>query len=97
MKIDGDIHIGADRLSHGGKVLSLPLHKTECLDRARQALVQAGLESVEPFRNLELHGLRVTAAGIDPDAISRRAAEQFVHRNPERLALDVPQRLIDAA
>ena len=34
---------------------------------------------------------------VDADAVARRAAEQFVDRDAERLALDVPQRHVDAA
>jgi hypothetical protein len=34
---------------------------------------------------------------IHPHAIARGAAKQFVHRNAERLPLDIPERLIDSA
>ena len=33
---------------------------------------------------------------VDPDPVAHRAAQQLVHRHAQRLALDVPQRLVDA-
>ena len=44
-----------------------------------------------------LNRLRRAGVGIDAHAVARRAAEQLVNRHAQRLALDVPERLVDAA
>ncbi len=39
----------------------------------------------------------VLGVSVDADSIAGGSAEQFVDRHAERLALDVPERLVDAA
>ena len=47
--------------------------------------------------SLRAHAGLVPAVGVQLDAVPRPAAEKLVDRDPERLALDVPQRRLDAA
>ena len=88
-----------------GEVVGGLLHEARRLDESRPApgavgaaaaQVRPRLERGEALRLLLLHRVDGARMRVDADAVARGAAQQFVHRHPERLALDVPQRLIDA-
>ena len=79
---------------------------------SRSALKRSTTSSTNFCPSLYLNGERCVAAqlhlhrvhavlGVDgavhPDAVARRAAEQVVDRHAEHLALDVPERHVDAA
>ena len=67
-------------------------------DVARRALLRrSGLERGEALGHARFQRVHAVAVRVDADAVARRSAEQFVNRHAQRLALDVPQRLIDAA
>ncbi len=66
-------------------------------DASRPFLCGPGLECRESLRFLPLDILRSAGMRIDADPLPRRSAEELVNRNAQRLPLDVPKRLIDAA
>jgi hypothetical protein len=57
----------------------------------------AGLESGESFRLALLDSLNRSCVRIDAHASARRPAKQLVNGHAERLAFDVPKRLVHAA
>src|SRR5438445_9018835 len=56
-----------------------------------------GLESGEAKRDLLLEPFRAAGVGVNADTLPGRATQEFVDRDAQRLAFDVPQGLIDAA
>ena len=44
-----------------------------------------------------LHLIGLAGVSIDPNAVARGSAQQFVNGDAERLALDIPERLVDPA
>src|SRR5262249_62207085 len=64
----------------------------------RVASVQArgaGLERGEALRLALADQLRRARVRVDADALARGAAQEFVNRDAEQFALDVPERLIN--
>ncbi len=57
----------------------------------------AGFESGETLRFKLLHLLRLTRVRVNANTVAGGAAQQFIDGHAERLAFDVPKRLIDAA
>src|SRR5262245_44198761 len=49
-----------------------------------------------PLDLVEVHARLDLAVGIDADLVAELAAEELVDRNAERLALEVPERDLDA-
>ena len=101
MEVDADVDIVARRSCRSSaNLLDGVLHLGRRLDVARRRgrFAGPGLERGEALRFMSaLHLLRRARVRVDADPVARRPAEQFVHGHAERLALDVPQRLVDAA
>ncbi len=99
MEIDADIDVLASRLAERGERIGGLLDLAWRGHDAQPRRVQhARLEGGEAFLLPLFNGVRAAAhVGIDPHAVARRAAEQLVDRHAQRLALDVPQGLLDAA
>ncbi len=99
MEVDGDVDVVADGLAQLREPFGGVLHRGRRLDVARRpALGRAGLERREARAPCPVSSSSgVPAWAVDADAVARRAAEQLVDRHAQRLALDVPERQVDAA
>jgi len=101
VEVDGHIPVGPKHLARRGHA---PEHGVDLCDGAQRAHRAGGihLHRGQADIHLGLDGLgdaaRVVAAdpAIHADAVANGSPEQLVHRNPKSLALDVPQRLVDA-
>ena len=92
MKLHADVHARADLLAQSLE----PLH--DFLDEFHPLVVlerRARVSSQLHFHRV--HACIFAQPSVHSHAVARRTAEQLIDRHPERLALDVPQRLIDAA
>ena len=101
MEVDGDVDVVAARPGAGsanvlGGVLDLGWRLDVPRGRAL-GFATPVLNAVKPCALQRLHLVRRAGVGIDADPVARRAAEQLVDRHAEGLALDVPERLVDAA
>jgi hypothetical protein len=101
MDVDGNIPVRPEHLTccgdPGEDVVDLyscsePPHRTGCVHLdGRQPDVELSLDRLgDASRGV------ATDPSIHPDAIPDRASEKLVHWDAQRLALDVPQRLVDA-
>ena len=101
VKVHGHITVGAE---HGARCGDPFEHTVDFGDRADPAHDAGGvhLDGGQSHGDLRRDRVgdaaRVVAAdpAVHADAIAHRTAEKLVDRNPERLALEVPQRLVDA-
>ena len=101
MEVDADADVGADRIAHGGDVGQGQVDFFETVDELQ-------FFGAVHFHRSEAtgHGLLGGAGGVggavaaDPrvhaDLVPHLTAQQVADRHPQSLALDVPQRLIDA-
>ena len=100
VEIHGDIDVRTDKFAEFAQFLTGVLHFGRRLDIARRAAFsRAGLEGRESLRDglPDVLGIVAAGMGVDANLVPRRAAEQLIHRHAEPFALDVPQRLVDAA
>src|SRR5439155_18326863 len=98
VKINPDVSVRADSLALKRELLDGVIDKRLVIDDAsRPFLCRPGLECRESLRLPPLDILRRAGMRIDADPLPRRSAEELVNRNVQRLSLDVPKRLIDAA
>ena len=101
MEVHGNVHLVANRLAHGCDAGGRLIHASNGIHIVRRAhgaeLDQSVALPLGQQRVLS-QGLFVRAAdaAVDLDPLLHGAAQQLVHRHAEHLALDVPQRLIDA-
>src|SRR5690606_6742528 len=97
MAVDADVDIGPARLAQLRETLGGRFYPRGILDDARRLLLrQAGLERAEALRVTRAELIGSPRMRVDPHAPSRRTAEELVDRDAERLALDVPERLLNA-
>src|SRR5579871_5916199 len=98
MKIDGEIDIVATGLPQLGEFLGSVAHLGRRLQVPRGTmLARPGLECGEALGDLFLEALRSAGMGINTNPLPGRTAQELVNRDPQRLPLDVPECLIDAA
>ena len=101
MEIDADTDMRPHRLAHRRDIGQRTVELLVRIDEL-QFLGAIHLHRGEAARDAVLRRLRDLARpvaadpGIDADAVAALAAEQLMHRHTQRLALDVPQRLVDA-
>ena len=69
---------------------SAPLHLG-----AQRGNIVVGAQRRHAHQLVVAHAVRPAMRPVHRDALAHRAAEQFVHRDTERLALDVEQRVLD--
>ena len=111
MQVDHQVHFRPDRFAHRFHNLGGVTHRLHAFDRlgARHRHELEGgithffddergfgkLGRIDPL----VHVLHLAAAGVVIDAhlVANPAAQQLIHRHAKVLALDVPERLLDAA
>ena len=105
MDLDAEIDMRPDRLAHGADIGDGGVGRLRVDEEARlpervplDRRVSHLNDCDGALREL-LRRLRAArpAIGVGADAVAALAAEQFIHRHAERLALDVPERVIDGA
>ncbi len=67
------------------------------MNRAGRSLKGPVLKAVKPSARFRRRSSGSAGVGVDPDPVAGGAAHQLVHRDPEGLALDVPEGLVDPA
>ena len=98
MEVDSDIGVVADCRAQFGELFGGVLDGGRGLDVAGGTLLcHSRFEGGEALCHGEFHGFRGIGVGVDPNLVAGTASEKFVHRNAERLALNVPKGLVDAA
>jgi hypothetical protein len=105
VEVDADVGIRTNSLAQHREVVGRLLHEAWRLDESRPApravliaaaQVRSGLEGGEALRLLRLDRVNRARVRVDADAVASRPTQQFMDRHAKRLALDVPQRLVDA-
>ncbi len=98
MKINADIGVLASCFADAGKGFCSGFDVgLGCDDTELIARINPRLEGVEAFGLAGLDGVGVVAnMGIDSHSIARGAPQQLIDGHSQGLALDVPQRLLDA-
>ncbi len=100
MEIDRQADFAADRIAHGLHVFQYVGHLLVGVDELH-LLGRVHLDRGEPARHRFLRrarGVRRAVAAnprVHPDPVAHLAAEQRMHRHAQRLAVDIPQRLVD--
>ncbi len=101
VEVHADAHVRAHGLAHGGHVLQAALHLVERVHELhffRSVHLHRGEAPAHRVAGLA-RGLGrpvATDPAVDADAVAHAAAQQLGHRHAQGLALDVPQRLVDA-
>ena len=73
-----------------------PQGSAQARDLGRQSVGAAGLESAVAHRDQLLIPFRRSRMGVELHLVADRAAEQLVYRHAQRLALQIPERHLDA-
>src|SRR5215510_4765491 len=98
VEINADVAVLADDFAQAGELGDGVFDPGFVFDRPRIAAVQArgaGLERGEALRLALADQLRRARMRVDADALARGAAQEFVNRDAEQFALDVPERLVN--
>ena len=101
VEVDGDIHIEAKLIADRGDPVADGLHLFEAVDVVH-LLGAVHLQSAVSLliglagSGADIRGTVAADPAVDLESVAAGAAQQFIDRNPERLALDVPESLIDA-